>query len=556
MEQFKTFTELTSLHGYQYLNNTSQSKWHCLYWSFCILCSIIGAIFVLFESFDDLENEMPITFQDPELHTLESIYFPGLTVCNVNRVRRSFFEELGIYENETAVNHINDYYMGEQIEKNDQSYHQTTHEILEGLDEGVKEDGDLKRTAHQACADMFLGHVWCGTKHYKSDTAVAYGTDEGMCCMYHPNIIKDPNKQTTDEEKDDGSSTFDWDDWKENKTKGVKPGKEKGFVLLLDVESFDYNGAEVSYEGFHVVVGSYHDQAIINQRAIQITPGTVTQIALTPSLSSITDRALSRFSPRIRQCYNNKEIELTYFPRRRGYMYSLDNCIFESTVNQVHEDCNCYPPNLNFYNNEPCTDEKMTCMEHVYETLSMTGTVTHDNKTKHCRPLCETQSISLFTTSSSYPNENLFVYHKEFCIIAKRLLEKCEGSRRKPLEEMYPQLCETLEVIKNINLDNACDNKQWPLMRSNLPNCTWERCKVEEAVMKYSKDNLVAINIFFPNPFVNRMIRDVKITTNDFIGNVGGLLGLCMGFSVISLAEIVYHILAAIVCLMTTYSKH
>ena len=313
MGQFESFTALTSLHGYQYLNNPDKSKWNRLYWSVCILFSMIGAIFVIFESCTELRNELPVTFQDPKLHTLKSIYFPGITVCNVNRVRRSYFEELGIYENETAVNHINAYYMGEQIE-NDPSYHQTTHEILDGLKEAVKEDGDLKRTAHQACADMFLGHEWRGVKHYKADTAVAYGTDEGMCCMYHPNIIMDPNKPSPDDKTDDGSSMFDWDEWKENKTKGVKPGKEKGFVLLLDVESFDYNGAEVSYEGFHVVVGSYHDQAIINQRAIQITPGTVTQIALTPSLSSITDRALSRFSPRKRQCYDKKEIELTYFP--------------------------------------------------------------------------------------------------------------------------------------------------------------------------------------------------------------------------------------------------
>ena len=126
MGQFKSFTALTSLHGYQYLNNPDQSKWNCIYWSVCILFSIIGAIFVIFESFAELENELPVTFQDPKLHTLESIYFPGLTVCNVNRVRRSYFEELGIYENETAVNHVNAYYMGEQVEKDDPSYHQTT----------------------------------------------------------------------------------------------------------------------------------------------------------------------------------------------------------------------------------------------------------------------------------------------------------------------------------------------------------------------------------------------------------------------------------------------
>ena len=73
--------------------------------------------------------------------------------------------------------------------------------------------------------------------------------------------------------------------------------------------------------------------------------------------------------------------------------------------------------------------------------------------------------------------------------------------------------------------------------------------------MKYSKDNLVVINIFFPNPFVKRMIRDVMITTIDFIGNVGGLMGLCMGFSILSLAEIFYHILATTLNSISTYIK-
>ena len=133
MRQFKAFIELTSLHGYQYLNNRNKSKWHRFYWLFCICISIIGAISVLFEYFTTLKNEMPITNEDPELQSLDSIYFPGVTVCNVNLVRRSYFEELGVYENETAVNHINAHYMGEQIEMNE-SYRQITHEILDSLD--------------------------------------------------------------------------------------------------------------------------------------------------------------------------------------------------------------------------------------------------------------------------------------------------------------------------------------------------------------------------------------------------------------------------------------
>ena len=204
--------------------------------------------------------------------------------------------------------------------------------------------------------------------------------------MYHPNLIKNPDEHGADNMIDTENSSFDWDDWKENSTKGAMAGREKGFWLLLDVESFDYNGAQVSYEGFHVVVGSYHDQAIVNQRAIQIAPGTVSQIALTPSLSSITNSALSRFSPKKRQCYAEDEIGLTYFPLSRGYMYSMDNCIFEATVQKVVRRCNCHPPDLNFHNETPCRDMGMTCMEYEYDTLKMEGNIVYKTKQKNaCR---------------------------------------------------------------------------------------------------------------------------------------------------------------------------
>lgn len=41
--------------------------------------------------------------------------------------------------------------------------------------------------------------------------------------------------------------------------------------------------------------------------------------------------------------------------------------------------------------------------------------------------------------------------------------------------------------------------------------------------------------------YVKRFIKDEKITRISFIANAGGLLGLCLGFSVISVAEILYH---------------
>ena len=43
------------------------------------------------------------------------------------------------------------------------------------------------------------------------------------------------------------------------------------------------------------------------------------------------------------------------------------------------------------------------------------------------------------------------------------------------------------------------------------------------------------------DPVVTRIMRDEKIPIISFVANTGGLLGLCMGFSLVSVFEIMYH---------------
>ena len=45
----------------------------------------------------------------------------------------------------------------------------------------------------------------------------------------------------------------------------------------------------------------------------------------------------------------------------------------------------------------------------------------------------------------------------------------------------------------------------------------------------------------FKDPVVTRIMRDEKIPIISFVANTGGLLGLCMGFSLVSVFEILYH---------------
>ena len=52
---------------------------------------------------------------------------------------------------------------------------------------------------------------------------------------------------------------------------------------------------------------------------------------------------------------------------------------------------------------------------------------------------------------------------------------------------------------------------------------------------------------------LKKFIKDEKITRISFLANAGGLLGLCMGFSVISVAEIIYHFAFSI---FTSFKSH
>ena len=71
-----------------------------------------------------------------------------------------------------------------------------------------------------------------------------------------------------------------------------------------------------------------------------------------------------------------------------------------------------------------------------------------------------------------------------------------------------------------------------------------------ELLHKYAKENLLWLNVYVKDSFATRIIRDERMTRTSFVANVGGLLGLCMGFSLVSVAEILYF------CLKRNVKKH
>ena len=64
---------------------------------------------------------------------------------------------------------------------------------------------------------------------------------------------------------------------------------------------------------------------------------------------------------------------------------------------------------------------------------------------------------------------------------------------------------------------------------------------MEDILYIYAKNNLAVVNIYIKEPVVTNIWRDEKTPVINFIAYTGGLLGLCMGFSLVSLFEILYY---------------
>jgi hypothetical protein len=158
-------------------------------------------------------------------------------------------------------------------------------------------------------------------------------------------------------------------------------------------------------------------------------------------------------------------------------------------------------------------------------------------------------------TLANYPNKVMFSKRPEICSVVKKLLKICQGwidiqaigafrygdelkIKKKVLTDMYPTLCTHLLGIFGNNSTNT-PNLTCPDVRRDLQNYNQTR-EFFDVLYKYAKENLLWLNVYVKDSYASRIIRDEKMTRTRFVANVGGLLGLCMGFSFVSLAEIIY----------------
>ena len=206
---------------------------------------------------------------------------------------------------------------------------------------------------------------------------------------------------------------------------------------------------------------------------VDISPGFVTQLSVTPTLTVTTEAARKRFNPEERMCYFDEEYRFKYLPKSlyrwdpgRNYQplptvlyiphidisdftyldpnctlirtcvfrYGLSNCLFAATYDKILADCACVP----FFHTlawldfpEICAGRSLYCMNKI---LADIGSHTHAENTegvkRPCFSPCFDQTNKMAVTTSVFPNLNTFTLGPEFCALYRKLLSTCRWALR------------------------------------------------------------------------------------------------------------------------------
>ncbi|XP_059095372.1 uncharacterized protein LOC131890110 isoform X2 [Tigriopus californicus] len=337
-----------------------------------------------------------------------------------------------------------------------------------------------------------------------------------------------------------------------------------GLDVIFDIESYNYMMPNCYFEGivFRAIPrGSYPNML---SKFTAISPGATAYVNMKLVKIFTTDDAREK-SIKIRNCVFQDEITLDNFD-----VYTQDNCYTDQIINQFKEKCGCigiYRGFGNSSNYKECTltgslawrseTEYLECLENGYNTSDV---ISAAGCPSQCLAPCQEDQISLEISTGATPGFQALCGREPTPDDKLSCLLNFFG---RPIND---KLCETLDMFADDEYElysraRLCDktfqevHRQCNTTVPHLKPCLQalnlsvsDRRHVEEVIYDYTRANIISARLIFSEKYFSSIERDVSYTLQSLICNIGGLLGLCLGCSFISLIEIVFFCIKLLPC--------
>ena len=548
-ERWANFCNQTTLHGWSYVAGEKHISQKIL-WIVTLTSAYSLAAYLAIKNLNDYMNSTTVTSINTIMAPLSDLSFPTIHICNTNQVTHSFLKELGFGDH---FSDKSDIFFTEFIHGTSKKWSTKKEILLQEVKTQMQNVFSWNDTIHirtissQNCKDMLvrINRDGDGKTFYDAYKST---NDKGSCCAMIPRWVFEDDKKPED---------FQGSDFQDER-KDLRHGLTHGFKLMLDAETFDYADRRSGSSGFIIAIANSQDKPTISQIGLNVAPGTETRIPFTITKTITKNDAIDELIPEDRDCYQDAEATLSSLNNDQGFRFSLQNCLYEAKIRRIMENCSCIPmfvePRLvDWYNGKRssiCTGEKLDCAE-VFRNgydLDLQKDLTSfyvGSKYKRCLPRCNRDEISAITSSLTFPNNHVFQRRKDICYVMKKLRKICTFSRyamkKDLLEEAYGDVCDDLE--KAYEKGKMCSKGNFHADDGDIKRYN----KTVDFLFKYARDNFAVVNVYMRDPFYTIIDKKYAMPFYDLFSSLGGMLGLCLGLSIISVIEFMYHLVQGLI---------
>ncbi|GAB0099612.1 pickpocket protein 28 [Sergentomyia squamirostris] len=488
------YSDNSTIHGLKYLGGPRRHWPERLWWLVAFVISIYTCGALILNTYNKWSTDPVIVSFSQTPTPLWRIPFPSITICPLNMVRQSVFNFTDILtrlQDDPTTNLTDkDVQQLKALSLICHPYNLNYLRAVPGFWSNITADHcyNLMANVVSAEVDLFDMFLWKGSNTTYLTSIV---TESGICFVFNMmtngRIFRDDVLYFAEHNKN--MAALKEIDWTPEKGfpkdakldtfpfRFVNGGTGNSLELALTTNPTDYDFlCEGPFQGYNILINTPVEVPSVNGGYIRAPSNQETLIMLKPHLIHTSD-ALRSYEPSGRQCYYEAERYLRFFR-----VYTQLNCEMECVINYTLTECGCTPFHLpRLPETEICGPAKIECYREAVNDLNS---------------------------------------------VAADGVKDLEADEETPNCNCLPS-CTYLTYDSEISYGDVS-------FKGHYRNNTYYASGTKENV------SYAYIVLFFKEDQFISLRRGELFGKTDFVANCGGLLGLFMGVSLLSIVEIIY----------------
>ena len=376
-------------------------------------------------------------------------------------------------------------------------------------------------------------------------------TDRGMCCSFNSkgleHTLRDGIYRRVAKTLQSQDTELAFDNLEneritkeqEDVTFMGKPGRGKGLMVFLDAHADRISSGSVfdDFVGFPIVVDGSDQFPMTYQKSFLLQPGYENTVALSAT-EIVSDPDIRGIPEEKRNCYFSDE-----HPLELHLTYSQSNCFLECTLKQTFQKMSksnnssqrgCKPW---FY---PVREvgagfcNPWRTSEFIHEMAKMS---TAD--CSHCLPDCNTTLYDASVSTAPIRHcDHTNLGSSGLCNLDKNLSTMNPSLLSNPVRnEFWISQIGMLPDYVAPSIDNLPSTRVYQISEREQKHLAFKSNFAKNREYDAFRKDIALVNFYFEHAHVQKYKRQPRLKNEDFIAQLGGLFGLAIGVSLISVFE-------------------